>query len=295
MREQGHRNYSGENKDDDNKRILGFFIVAGIFAFAIIFLNSKLQEQRGAAAKANNSAVSSSTNMPAINPTDPTQENQNAVLPPAPPSVSQPSVTRPTVLPRSAVQDMANTNFWVDTIQLNVRASPGGGGKPIEGQQLAMGDQIVANGSQEVSSNQGPQTWYRVNTGTAIGWVNARYLSSTPVSAPPPPQFTQPAPSNTAPLAGLNIFQRADSGWYVQAGASLSEADEGALRVRYDAAATCIGSPPRLFTSEAFVKTKQRGMILIAYGPYNSRTGALTFLTDLKQCIGDAFINEQPR
>jgi hypothetical protein len=184
--------------------------------------------------------------------------------------------------------------------------------------------EMVAGATIDVLGEQtiGGIAWLRVRkdqTSTDMGYVIASHLGAIGSAAPPlvivgatntvqAPTNSVKAPVKAAPVVaptappvtpppsneGASTISRAPMGYYVQAGAARDKSETQDVLARSQEAESCIGKPPKVYASEAFVKTKTRGMALIAYGPFANREAAASLLSDLRPCIGDAFISQQP-
>jgi hypothetical protein len=223
---------------------------------------------------------------------------------------------------------MVETTFYAAIEQLAVQTGPNLNLPLVE--RLALGAPVTAL----ASNGTGANTWYKVRTASGqIGWLQANLVNQDGGGLPAAntlPSGT--APTNTlvpgtlptngvAPADGVpanavspdtpaanvtdtttkppvlragTAITRAARGFYVQAGAARNDGEVRDLIARSDEAVACAGNKPKVYASEAFVKTKTRGMSLIAYGPFAARADAIAFRDNLRPCIGDTFISEQP-
>jgi hypothetical protein len=222
---------------------------------------------------------------------------------------------------------MVETTFYATIEQLAVQTGPNLNLPLVE--RLALGAPVTAlayNGA-------GVNTWYKVRTASGqTGWLQANLVTKDGAGLPAPNTLpSNTLPSNTVlpgtlptngvmPEDGLpanavspdtpatdtdtvakppvlrpgTAITRAPRGYYVQAGAARNDSEVRDLIARSDEAVGCAGSKPKVYASEAFVKTKTRGMSLIAYGPFAARGDAIAFRDNLRPCIADTFISEQP-
>jgi hypothetical protein len=221
--------------------------------------------------------VQGTTGVPApINGVQPPLPGQVPVVPVPPPAAPPREVT----IPQSTVYVAAN--------QLNIRSAPNPNSPIVD--RLNFGDPMTA-----FASNGANGDWTKVRTGSGrVGWAKTGLVSQNPAVAPldppaPPLVRLPPKPTNSG-----NYIARAPMGYYVQAGAARDDSEVQELIARAADARSCTGSSPNVYASDAFVKTKTRGMALIAYGPFRGRDDAIAFRENLRPCIGDAFINHQP-
>jgi Bacterial SH3 domain/SPOR domain len=214
-----------------------------------------------------------------VNGVQPPINGVNVGVPaPAPLPIPVPPPAAETAIPQSTV--------YAASEQLNVRSGPSPNSPIVE--RLDFGNAMTAFA-------RGSGGWLKVRTETGrVGWVKGSYVSSNPSVAPLTPLPPPPRQQSTGSTFGGGYIARAPRGFYVQAGAARTEGEVQDLVSRAQNAASCTGSAPKVYQSDAFVKTKERGMALIAYGPFSDRRDAINFRDNLRPCIYDTFITEQP-
>jgi uncharacterized protein YgiM (DUF1202 family) len=218
-------------------------------------------------------------------PTNQVQSPVNGVQPPT--VVPVPNVPIPAPPPPREVS-VPQSTVYVASNQVNIRSAPDKDSRVVD--RLDFGAAMTA-----FATNGTNGDWTKVRTSSGqVGWIKTSLVSQNPAVAPldtPPPPVRQAA---VLEKANDRYIARAPMGYYVQAGAARNKAEVDELIMRAQDAQSCTGTTPQAYASDAFVKTKTRGMALIAYGPFRSRDRAIAFREELRPCIGDAFITHQP-